>query len=175
MDLLRPVTMLIGQIQAGMAHLNLVMIHPFRDGNGRMARCLQSLVLARGGILDPVFISIEEYLGRNTQRYYPAPVPASYALRGCHGAFLAGFKARVSFKFAGCCWWAVVGCCWRFGGISGHAPVMRRRGPRAEASHRRPPTHLPSYALVTRRKDGIGSWFSGCHTPAVRRKACRPA
>ena len=57
-------------IQAGMAHLNLVMIHPFRDGNGRMARCLQSLVLARGGILDPVFISIEEYLGRNTQRYY---------------------------------------------------------------------------------------------------------
>ena len=57
-------------VQAGMAHLNLVMIHPFRDGNGRMARCLQSLVLARGGVLDPVFISIEEYLGRNTQQYY---------------------------------------------------------------------------------------------------------
>ena len=57
-------------IQAGMAHLNLVMIHPFRDGNGRMARCLQSLVLARAGVLSPVFISIEEYLGRNTLRYY---------------------------------------------------------------------------------------------------------
>jgi Fic family protein len=57
-------------VQAGMAHLNLVMIHPFRDGNGRMARCLQSLVLARSGVLDPVFISIEEYLGRNTQQYY---------------------------------------------------------------------------------------------------------
>jgi Fic family protein len=57
-------------IQAGMAHLNLVMIHPFRDGNGRMARCLQSLVLARAGVLSPVFISIEEYLGRNTVRYY---------------------------------------------------------------------------------------------------------
>jgi len=57
-------------IQAGMAHLNLVMIHPFRDGNGRMARCLQSLVLARAGVLSPVFISIEEYLGRNTQKYY---------------------------------------------------------------------------------------------------------
>ena len=57
-------------ICAGMAHLNLVMIHPFRDGNGRMARCLQSLVLARGGVLSPVFMSIEEYLGRNTQRYY---------------------------------------------------------------------------------------------------------
>lgn len=57
-------------VVAGMAHLNLVMIHPFRDGNGRMARCLQSLVLARDGVLDPVFISIEEYLGRNTQAYY---------------------------------------------------------------------------------------------------------
>ena len=57
-------------VQAAMAHLNLVMIHPFRDGNGRMARCLQSLVLARGGVLAPVFMSIEEYLGRDTQKYY---------------------------------------------------------------------------------------------------------
>ncbi|MGQ0776307.1 MAG: Fic family protein [Pseudonocardiales bacterium] len=57
-------------VKAGMAHLNLVMIHPFRDGNGRMSRCLQSLVLARDGVLSPVFMSIEEYLGRNTQSYY---------------------------------------------------------------------------------------------------------
>lgn len=56
--------------KAAMAHLNLVMIHPFRDGNGRMARCLQSLVLAREGVLSPVFMSIEEYLGRNTPSYY---------------------------------------------------------------------------------------------------------
>jgi Fic family protein len=59
-----------GVIRAAMAHLNLVMIHPFRDGNGRMARCLQSLVLARSGVLSPVFMSVEEYLGRNTQAYY---------------------------------------------------------------------------------------------------------
>jgi Fic family protein len=57
-------------VRAGMAHLNLAMIHPFRDGNGRMARCLQSLVLAREGVLSPVFMSIEEYLGRNTDDYY---------------------------------------------------------------------------------------------------------
>lgn len=60
----------VGLVQAGTAHLNLAMIHPFRDGNGRMARCLHSLVIARGGILAPVFMSIEEYLGRNTQAYY---------------------------------------------------------------------------------------------------------
>lgn len=57
-------------IRAAMAHLNLVMVHPFSDGNGRMARCLQTLVLARGGVLDGTFNSIEEYLGRNTQAYY---------------------------------------------------------------------------------------------------------
>lgn len=57
-------------VRAAMAHLNLVMIHPYRDGNGRMARCLQTLVLAREQIVAPVLSSIEEYLGRNTQAYY---------------------------------------------------------------------------------------------------------
>lgn len=57
-------------VRGAMSHLNLVMIHPFRDGNGRLARALQSLVLAREGLLSPVFVSIEEYLGRNTQAYY---------------------------------------------------------------------------------------------------------
>jgi len=57
-------------VRAAMAHLNLVLVHPFRDGNGRMARCLQTLVLAREGVLVPSFCSIEEYLGRNTQQYY---------------------------------------------------------------------------------------------------------
>ncbi len=57
-------------IRAAMAHLNLVMVHPFSDGNGRMARCLQTLVLAREQIVAPVFSSIEEYLGRNTDAYY---------------------------------------------------------------------------------------------------------
>ena len=56
--------------RAAMAHLNLVMVHPFRDGNGRMARALQTLVLAREEIRAPVFSSIEEYLGRNTESYY---------------------------------------------------------------------------------------------------------
>ena len=57
-------------ITAAMAHLNLTLIHPFSDGNGRMARCLQTLVLARDGTVSPEFSSIEEYLGANTQAYY---------------------------------------------------------------------------------------------------------
>ncbi len=59
-------------VTAAMAHLNLVMIHPWSDGNGRMARCVQTLVLASEGILEPIFSSIEEYLGRNTPSYYEA-------------------------------------------------------------------------------------------------------
>lgn len=58
------------KVRAAMAHLNLVMIHPFSDGNGRMSRCLQSLVLAREKILDPRFCSMEEYLGYKQHEYY---------------------------------------------------------------------------------------------------------
>lgn len=57
-------------VRGAMAHLNLAMIHPFRDGNGRMARCLQTLILAREQILSPEWMSIEEFLGANTQPYY---------------------------------------------------------------------------------------------------------
>jgi Fic family protein len=57
-------------IRAALGHLNLVMIHPFSDGNGRMARCLQTLILAREQIIEPPFCSVEEYLGRFTDEYY---------------------------------------------------------------------------------------------------------
>ena len=59
-------------VRAAMAHLHVVSVHPFRDGNGRISRIIQSLVLARGGLLAPEFISIEEYLGGNTPVYYAA-------------------------------------------------------------------------------------------------------
>jgi Fic family protein len=60
--------------RAAMAHLNLVSIHPWRDGNGRTARALHTLVLARTGELAPEFSSIEEWLGEqtNTVQYYEA-------------------------------------------------------------------------------------------------------
>lgn len=57
-------------VGGAMAHVNFVMIHPFRDGNGRMARALQTLVLGRGGIGEPAFSSVEEWLGANTADYY---------------------------------------------------------------------------------------------------------
>jgi Fic family protein len=59
-------------IRSAMAHLNLVMIHPFRDGSGRMARALATSVLIRSDIGEPEFSSIEEWLGANTDDYYSA-------------------------------------------------------------------------------------------------------
>jgi Fic family protein len=59
-------------VHAAMAHLHVISVHPFRDGNGRIARIVQSLVLAREGVLSPEFSSIEEYLSQNTPAYYAA-------------------------------------------------------------------------------------------------------
>jgi Fic family protein len=59
-------------IRAAVAHFNLVKIHPFRDGNGRCSRALQTAVLGRAGITAPAFLSIEEYLGHHTHEYYAA-------------------------------------------------------------------------------------------------------
>lgn len=57
-------------VRAAMTHLHTVSVHPFRDGNGRISRIVQSLVLAREGLLAPEFASIEEYLGSHTPEYY---------------------------------------------------------------------------------------------------------
>ncbi|MCY0924131.1 MULTISPECIES: Fic family protein [unclassified Streptomyces] len=59
-------------VRASMAHLNLVNIHPWKDGNGRMSRSVSTLVFAREALMPPEFSSIEEWLGygRNTYGYY---------------------------------------------------------------------------------------------------------
>lgn len=58
---------------AAMAHLNLVSIHPFADGNGRMSRAAQTLVLARTTRdLAPEFVGVEEWLAGHRTAYYAA-------------------------------------------------------------------------------------------------------
>ncbi len=57
-------------VRGAMAHLHTVSVHPFEDGNGRVSRLVQSLVLALEGLLSPEFASIEEYLGDHTTDYY---------------------------------------------------------------------------------------------------------
>jgi len=57
-------------VRAAMAHLHVLAIHPFADANGRLARIVQSLVLARGHSLDPGLGTVEERFARDPGRYY---------------------------------------------------------------------------------------------------------
>lgn len=57
-------------VKAALAHLNLTLLHPFSDGNGRTARALQTAVLANEGMAAQEFSSIEEYIGKQQQEYY---------------------------------------------------------------------------------------------------------
>lgn len=59
-------------VRAAMAHLHVVSVHPFRDGNGRVGRIVQSLALALDERVSPEFGSIEEYLAEHTSDYYAA-------------------------------------------------------------------------------------------------------
>jgi hypothetical protein len=59
-------------IRAAIAHLNILRIHPFRDGSGRMGRCLQALILSHESILCPEIANLEEYVGQYTRGYNEA-------------------------------------------------------------------------------------------------------
>lgn len=59
-------------VRGAMAHLHVVSVHPFGDGNGRVARIVQSLVLSQEGLMAPEFSSIEEHLAGHTPAYYAA-------------------------------------------------------------------------------------------------------
>ena len=52
-------------IKAGIAHYEFVRIHPFMDGNGRVARALATLILLLGGYDIRRFFSLEEYYDRD--------------------------------------------------------------------------------------------------------------
>ncbi|MFA5135789.1 MAG: Fic family protein [Patescibacteria group bacterium] len=57
-------------LRAGIAHHELVRIHPFIDGNGRVARVLATLMLLLGGYDIRRFFSLEEYYDRDAVVYY---------------------------------------------------------------------------------------------------------
>jgi Fic family protein len=58
-------------IKSSIVHYEIEFIHPFEDGNGRMGRFWQSLLLAK---FNPVFkfVPVESLVEKNQQRYYDA-------------------------------------------------------------------------------------------------------
>lgn len=59
-------------IKAGIAHYEIVRIHPFLDGNGRVARAIATLVLFKAGYDIKRFFSLEEHYDREPILYYDA-------------------------------------------------------------------------------------------------------
>lgn len=59
-------------IKAGATHYEIVRIHPFLDGNGRVARAAATLVLFKNGYDIKRFFSLEEYYDREPIHYYEA-------------------------------------------------------------------------------------------------------
>ena len=59
-------------IKSAITHFELSRIHPFTEGNGRTARAMTLLILAREGIDAKRFFSIEEHFDKNIQEYYDA-------------------------------------------------------------------------------------------------------
>lgn len=55
---------------AAWIHAAVAAIHPFTDGNGRVARVVASLAMYRGGFKRPEFTSLEEWWGRHLSEYY---------------------------------------------------------------------------------------------------------
>ena len=59
-------------LKSGIVHYELVRIHPFVDGNGRVARALASLILYQEGYDIRKFFSLEEYFDSDAAQYYEA-------------------------------------------------------------------------------------------------------
>jgi Fic family protein len=57
-------------IRAGIAHLWVVTIHPFEDGNGRIARAIGDMVLARADGTQDRFYSLSSQIETERRHYY---------------------------------------------------------------------------------------------------------
>lgn len=57
-------------IKAGLAHLWLVTLHPFDDGNGRISRAVGDMALARADGGGPRFYSLSAQIQRERKHYY---------------------------------------------------------------------------------------------------------
>lgn len=57
-------------ILAGLFHRQLVIIHPFLDGNGRTTRLLTTAILGQGGLDIFEIFAFENYYNRNVSKYF---------------------------------------------------------------------------------------------------------
>lgn len=96
-------------LKAGTAHYEIARIHPFTDGNGRVARAVTMLILYKEGYDIRRFFSLEEYYDRNAETYYGAlqsvstpSTPAPYSSEASSsGSNLPARPARLAKRAGG--------------------------------------------------------------------------
>lgn len=59
-------------LEAGLAHYELVRIHPFVDGNGRTARVMASIILFKRAFDIKRFFALDDYYDQDRRAYYAA-------------------------------------------------------------------------------------------------------
>ncbi|MFH1416583.1 MAG: Fic family protein [Elusimicrobiota bacterium] len=59
-----------GLLRAGITHIHFVSIHPFEDGNGRIARALTDMALAQDENLDKRYYSLSSRIMAERKEYY---------------------------------------------------------------------------------------------------------
>lgn len=83
-------------LKAGIAHFELVRIHPYIDGNGRVARALATLILFLAKYDIRRFFSLEEYYDKDAIVYYDN---LKKATQGNLTAWLDYFSLGVAIEF----------------------------------------------------------------------------
>jgi Fic family protein len=66
----KPPPDLDGLVRAGLAHLWFITLHPFEDGNGRLARAITDMVLAQDERQPMRFFSLSAQILRERENYY---------------------------------------------------------------------------------------------------------
>jgi len=79
-------------VRAAVVHYQFATIHPYIDGNGRMARLLATLVLRLGGYGLKGIYSLDEYYAKDLQGYYKA-----ISVGPSHNYYMGREKADITY------------------------------------------------------------------------------
>ena len=93
----RPAPLAETALQAAQVHAEFLLIHPFRDGNGRMARFLADLMFLQAGHALPYY-PFEDRKGKAARAHYIAAVQSGYVKD--YAALTEFFRAAVERRIS---------------------------------------------------------------------------
>lgn len=88
-------TLALPILKAILAHLYLVWIHPFADGNGRTARLLEHHIMLAGGVPETATHLLSDFYNETRAEYYRRLEASSKALNGVTGFLLYALQGFV--------------------------------------------------------------------------------